>query len=620
MDRWCERGILGLVVAILVFGPLALGAVRAQEFLVIQALTCAAVAVWVFRLWISPKPTILWPPVCWAVLAFVGYAILRYQNADIEYPARQELIRILVYGGLFFVVLNNINRQSSIQFLGFVLIGVAVLISICAVVQFATNSNKVWHFIRPIQYAKRGSGTYINPNHLAGFLEMILPLCLSYTLIGRFSHVTKVVMGYCAIIILVAIGVSVSRGGWLVTALMLPTFFCILMLQRDFRFRALIALVLLVAIGIGVALKLRTSRVRVHEIVASGSDEEMRYYFWKPAIAMWQDHPWWGVGPAHFDARYRQYRAPTWISQVKPEYVHNDYLNTLADYGLVGSGFTLLVLVLFWAGVFQMWPFLQRAPNDLETKKSNKSAFVLGAATGLFGILLHSAVDFNMHIPANAIMAVVFMALISSHVRFGTEKYWMGAGFISKSLACFVASIVMFFLAMQGMRRAHEARWLKQSGPPNSISPKRLVALRNAFAAESSNGATSYAIGETLRLQSWEGNSNYGLLAAEAMDWFRRGIALNRFDPLNYLRLGMCLDWLDRQNEATRYFEKATELDPNGYYVAAFRGWHCVQLGDYAEARKWFTRSLELYPNYKYRNAMPAIYLDLLNSRDNSAP
>ena len=50
LDRWCERGILGLVLAILVLGPLATGAVRPVEFLVIQGLTLGVLLLWVARL------------------------------------------------------------------------------------------------------------------------------------------------------------------------------------------------------------------------------------------------------------------------------------------------------------------------------------------------------------------------------------------------------------------------------------------------------------------------------------------------------------------------------------------------------------------------------------------
>src|SRR5437016_6328931 len=138
LDHWCEKGILVLVLAILVFGPLATGAVRPLEFLIIQGLTMVAALLWLLRFWLNPGYRLLWPPVCWAVLTFVTYAIVRYQQADLEYVARQELIRILVYALLFFIVLNNLARQESTQLITFALIFLGMAISIYAIYQFAT--------------------------------------------------------------------------------------------------------------------------------------------------------------------------------------------------------------------------------------------------------------------------------------------------------------------------------------------------------------------------------------------------------------------------------------------------------------------------------------------------
>src|SRR5438093_7512067 len=147
LDCWCERGILGLVLAILVFGPLATGAVRALEFLVIQALALGVIVLWALRFWLDPRLKLLWPPICWGVVAFVVYAVARYLTADIEYVARQELIHLLVYAALFFAILNNLHRQESVQLIAFTLIFLATAISFYAVWQFLTGSNRVWHFI-----------------------------------------------------------------------------------------------------------------------------------------------------------------------------------------------------------------------------------------------------------------------------------------------------------------------------------------------------------------------------------------------------------------------------------------------------------------------------------------
>ena len=212
LDRWCERSLLGLVLAILVFGPLAMGAVDAPEFIVIQGLTVAVMIMWVLRLWISPKPRLFWPPLGWVVLAFATLAVGRYCTADIEYVARLETIQVLMYAFLFFVIVNNLSRQESAQIVSFTLIFLAMGISCFAIYQFLTHSNRVWDYVSP--YAGRASGTYISPNNFAGFLEMLLPLAMAYILVGRMKPVVRILLGYAALVMLAGMVVTFSRGGW----------------------------------------------------------------------------------------------------------------------------------------------------------------------------------------------------------------------------------------------------------------------------------------------------------------------------------------------------------------------------------------------------------------------
>jgi hypothetical protein len=159
LDRWCERSILALILSILVFGPLAYGAVDTLPFLIVQGLTALALVLWIARLWLNPRPQLLWPPICWAVLAFSLYAIARYLTADIEYVARQELIRVLLYAFLFLAILNNLHRQEFVLIAVLTLVFLAMAISGYAIFQYLTNSDRVWFAIKP--YHHRGSGTYI---------------------------------------------------------------------------------------------------------------------------------------------------------------------------------------------------------------------------------------------------------------------------------------------------------------------------------------------------------------------------------------------------------------------------------------------------------------------------
>src|SRR4051794_29788499 len=110
LDRWCEQGILALVLGILVFGPLALGAVDTLPFLIIQGLTVGVLLLWAARFWLHPRPRLIWPPISWAVIAFAAYAVIRFFTSDIEFLARQELLQGLVYSFLFLAILNNLHR------------------------------------------------------------------------------------------------------------------------------------------------------------------------------------------------------------------------------------------------------------------------------------------------------------------------------------------------------------------------------------------------------------------------------------------------------------------------------------------------------------------------------
>ena len=220
-----------------------MGAVDAWAFLVVQGLTITVMLVWALRLWVSPNPQLLWPPVCWVVLAFTVYAIGRYFTADIEYVARLETIQVLVFAFLFFAIVNNLYRREFRQIISFTLIFLAVGISGYAVYQFLTHSNQVWNFILP--YQGRASGTYISPNNLAGFLEMLLPLAIAYTLVGRVKPLVRVLLIYATVIMVAGMAVTFSRGGWVAVAVGLLSLLGILACHRNHRLPALLLLIIL---------------------------------------------------------------------------------------------------------------------------------------------------------------------------------------------------------------------------------------------------------------------------------------------------------------------------------------------------------------------------------------
>ncbi len=614
MDEWCERGILALVLGILVFGPLAMGAVQEWSFLVIEILTMGVMLLWGVRLWVSPKPQLLWPPLGWVVLAFTLYAIGRYLTADIEYVARQEMLQVLVCAFLFFAIVNNLYRQNAAQLISYTLIFLAMLIAAYAICQYLTGSSRVWNVVST--YKGRAMGTYFSPNNLAGFLAMLLPLAVAQAIAGRMSGVLRVLLCYSILVMAVGLAMTFSRGGWAACGVAMLAVLGVLALHRNRRLPVLVLLLVLAGGGaVFVTKYLSKTPAYIQRVSAAADDStkivlDMRQDMWLAAERMWHDHFWWGVGPAHYNVRFGQYR-PEHV-QPQPDRAHNDYLNLLADWGTTGGIIVLAGVLIFVAGLAKTWRHVQRSDNVFGSGLSSRFAFFAGATAGLLALAVHSVVDFNLHIPANAILGVTLLALLSSNLRFASSEYWWPARWPVRALATMVLAAGIAYLSSQGWRQAGEWRWLARAETFPDYASERADAYRKAFAAEPMNFETAYKVGEVFRTQSFASVENYDAIAREAMQWYERSMKLNPYYSLNYLRSAMCLDWLDRHAEAEPYFDRAEVLDPNSYYIAANTGWHYFQIRDYPAAKMWLERSIRLE---WLRNPIAKSYLELTRQR-----
>jgi len=609
LDTWLERGILALVLGILVFAPLATGAVRAVDFVVVEALTVAALGLWVARFWLNPSHRVQWPPICWAVVAFLAFVIIRAWQADVEYVARTELARLAVYTSVFLLVLNNLHRQETTRIVTYVVIGLGVLLSVYAIYQFAAKYNRVWAFERPPHYNGRGSGTFICPNHLAGYLEMLVPLALASVFLGRANHVIRVVMGYAALVMLAGIAVTLSRGGWIATSLSMFLFFGLLLRYRTYR-RWVLPAIAVFAVGVCVFMyRSKEAQLRVDRMFELGQkhDISIRASVWRGTVELWHDHFWLGAGPGHFDVRFPAYR-PLEV-QSRPEWAHNDILNALADHGVAGAALIAAAIICLYVGALRSWRFVHRAESDLAGKRSDRAAFVFGSALGLAALLLHSPIEFNFQIPANALTAVVFMALLTSHLRFATGRYWVTPHLLGRVLATALGLAAIWFLGHQGLVRWRESSLLSQADKA-STTEAYFKALEAAHSVEPTNPDTVYRLGEARRQQSWQGDERYREYAWQAMHWFDLGMRLNPYDPYPYLRYGMCLDWLGRHAQAAPFFRHARNADFNNYYVVALQGWHQMQIGNFLSAKGWFQRSLKIK---WYANSLATSYLEIVN-------
>jgi O-antigen ligase len=593
VDNWCEKGVLMLVLMALAVGVLGLGGVRNEELAIMAILIVAATGLWLTRIWMARAAEIHWPPMCWGALVFVVYALAVYPYAPVEYAARSELYRVLIYALMFFVVVDNARGRHAENIIAYPLIAIATVVSIYGAYQFLTRSDMVWHFVRPTQYAGRGSGTFICPNHLAGLLAITLPIAVAYLFHGRAAATAKTLIGYAALIIAGGLATTVSRGGWAAAGLSLTVLFVVLFIKRRTnRLPVILALVIFVGGGIGLVIKGSLASTRMELTTASGKVDDLRFLIWKSAAGLWSDHPWVGAGPGQFEHQFRTHR-PRRL-QMHPVRVHNDYLNTLADWGVLGFLIVLGSWMAFWFTVRAAWRWGNRDGDDLGAKSSDRTAFLLGTSTGIGALLIHSLVDFNFHIPANASVAIVLAALVGALTRgaraFTVFRLEIGGKLIVTTL-CALCSV---WLVQESYTKYQEGRLITASRHLGLPLDEQKAHLLAAQAIDPMNPWTTFRIGENIRNTWWESDHNYHGPMKEAIGWFDRAQELDPLYSFALVRAGMCWDFLRKYEQAEPYFLRASELDPRGANTASLTGWHWVQVDEFAKAREKFHRALFL--------------------------
>lgn len=266
------------------------------------------------------------------------------------------------------------------------------------------------------------AGFFGHYNAFAAYLNGSVFFLLSYVVLGKRMGL-RVLFALGSIAIVAAVVFSGSRGGWLsfvVGGAVWLVFLSIDLKRHGSRLFGPVALagVLLVVAGgvtsIGVVRKLTAERQLEQnpdlEPEANLAEADGgRMAFQQMAFEVFQDEPMLGAGPQAFSYRSLEKwdRDALGIWTNLPVYAHNEYLQVLSDYGLVG--FLVVVVLLFGHGVVGLAGVLFGGMRDREM-----TIWQIGAAGGLAAILAQSFFSFLFHFPACLALAAVQLAMLAS--------------------------------------------------------------------------------------------------------------------------------------------------------------------------------------------------------------
>ena len=380
------------ICALISFAVAAHGGVEDWARAILEAGGALLFLVWALRFYFNEKEqpvfSPLLPPLALFFLVGLGQWFLRATASS--YSTRIELL-LLLASLIFLFLCVQVFRTLS-DWRGFVWFGMGLgfVVSVFGILQHLTFNGKLYWF-RELRYGGIPFGPFVNRNHFAGLMELLLPLALVPLVLGKVRRERLAVVALFAVMPVAALFLSASRGGIVSFCVQVAFLIYLLLRRRGLGKNVLgVAAVLLAALlivtwlGVGQILQ-RFSSLQSLE-VTEGKRAAMRRGAWR----IFLDHPLAGTGLGTLQIVYPPYE--TLYDGKIVNHAHNDYLEALAETGLLAGLCCAWFLV-----VLLLKSFSRFRQNDF----SLAGALQLSGIVACAGFLVHALVDFNFHIPSN---------------------------------------------------------------------------------------------------------------------------------------------------------------------------------------------------------------------------
>ena len=333
-----------------------------------------------------------------------------------------ELVHFLFYGVFAFLVYRYVGTRRRLELFALTLLAVGVFESFYGLAELFGGSQRIFGFQRDYHLGS-ATGTYINRDHFSGLLEMLFALALGYLLAkADFFGIRRelgfrdkilwfaqeklqraLLCGIVAVIIGLGIVFSRSRSGIFI-------FFATIVLaaaavSAGGQVRRSARIVRTVAVMVVFAAAVVGIKPVVERFTEQNIAQDARFGYYANTLKYLHAFPA-GTGLRTFVQAY-----PMFEARYEPgllDHAHNDYLEVLAESGIVGGGALILFAVTGVTWIFLRW---------LRRRDPLVRGIALGALLGVIALLLHSFTDFNLRIPANAVYFVTLFALAARAVE-----------------------------------------------------------------------------------------------------------------------------------------------------------------------------------------------------------
>lgn len=433
-----------LVVCLaVVLSTLAYGTVHSWSLALFQVGAALIIVLWAADAWRTgvlrlSRNSLQWPLIGLCIIGFVqllplggGRATDALANASRSlsldpYSTRMALVQVLSLLIYFAATLAFTDSPRRLLLLVRTITIFGFLLAIFGLIQSFVSPTKIYG-LRELSGVSTPFGPFINRHHFAGYMEMTLALPLGLLFSGATESDKRPLYIFAVVIMGIALILTNSRGG----IISLFALICFLagvagigaratrgekdLNETEGRQRRVRAAMIRAAVGLALFIGLLGGVVlvggesvlsRFVGTINANDPTNGRTHFWSVALEVIRHHPITGAGLGAFGMAYTQFDSSSG-AVLRLEQVHNDYLQVLADTGVIGAALGLFFIVT----LFRMG-FARRESEDVF-----RSGVAMGALAGCFAVLVHSFFDFTLHTTSNALLFLVIAALATLNGR-----------------------------------------------------------------------------------------------------------------------------------------------------------------------------------------------------------
>jgi len=320
-----------------------------------------------------------------------------------------QLISLFIY---FATVLIFTDSPRRLRTLTRTIIIFGFVLAMFGLTQSLTSDGTRVYWFRQLTQST-AFGPFINRHHFAGYMEMTIALPLGLLFSGSLETHKRPLYAFAALLMAVSLVLTNSRGGMI--SLCAEVLFVIVVagpglgehgrsrrggILRSLAMRGVVALAFALVLFVG-AIAAGGPNVfnRLLGTVNAADPTTGRAHFWSVTLDVIKQHPLIGSGLGSFGVIYTSYDSRNGLYRL--EQAHNDYLQILADAGIIGALLGLSFLIMLFSKGF--------ARRD--TTDKFRRGVATGAMAGCFAVLVHSAFDFTLHTTSNALLFLVLAAM-----------------------------------------------------------------------------------------------------------------------------------------------------------------------------------------------------------------